>query len=110
MEDGCGEKCNWKFLGNRVDNNSNRVDNKIENLVANVFKQNFATDLMTIVYLWTPRYPGTEVDGFDAFAEILFEIKIDVGNRVDILVTGLTNYKIITCSCADLIYKWHFFT
>ena len=60
--------------------------------------------------VWTLRYPSTEVDGFDAFAEILFEIKIDVGNRVDILVTGLTNYKIITCSCADLIYKWHFFT
>ena len=40
----------------------------------------------------TPPYTGTEVSGFDAFAEILFEVKIDVGNRVDILVTGLTNY------------------
>ena len=26
MEDGWDEKCNWKFLGNMVDNNSNRVD------------------------------------------------------------------------------------
>ena len=31
------------------------------------------------------------IGGFDSFAEILFEIKIDVGNRVDSLVTVLTN-------------------
>ena len=86
-------KCNWNFLGNRIDNNNNRVDNKIENLVANVLNRILQQVQWRMFIVWTPRYPGTEVDGFDAFAEILFEIKIDVGNRVDILITGLTNYK-----------------
>ena len=36
-------------------------------------------------------YCGTEIGGFDFFAEILFETKIDVGNRVDSVVTMLTN-------------------
>ena len=44
-----------------------------------------------LIFVWTPRYPGIEIDGFDSFAEILFEIKIDVGNRIDNLETGLTN-------------------
>ena len=32
-----------------------------------------------------------EIGGFDSFAETLFEIKVDVGNRVDSVVTMLTN-------------------
>ena len=46
---------------------------------------------MTINFGMKPRYCGIEIGGFDSFAEILFEIKIDVGNRVDSLVTVLTN-------------------
>ena len=44
-----------------------------------------------LIFEWTPRYCGTEIGGFDLLAKILFEIKIDVDNRVDSFVTVLTN-------------------
>ena len=36
-----------------------------------------------LIFVWTPRYSVTEIGGFYSFAEILFEIKIDVGNSLD---------------------------
>ena len=64
---------------------------KYKNLVIYVLKQNFPTDAMAINLGMKPRYCGTEIGWIDSFAEILFEIKIDVGNRVDSLVKVLTN-------------------
>ena len=81
-DDDCDEECNWKFLGNWVDHNNNRVDNKKKNLVVYDLKQNFATDVMTINFYINPRYCGTESDVIDCFAEILFAIKFVVDNRV----------------------------
>ena len=46
---------------------------------------------MTINCCITPRYCGTEIDGFEPFPSILFQIEIDVGNRDDNLVTGVPN-------------------
>ena len=89
-EGGCDEECNWKFLGNWVDHKSNSVDNKIENLVAYVLYRILQQMRWRSIFVWSQRYPGTKIDVFDSFAEILFKIKIDVGNRADKLENNYT--------------------
>ena len=44
-----------------------------------------------LIFVSTPRHCGTKIGRFESFAEIVFEIYIYVGNKVDSLVTVLTN-------------------